>query len=523
MRNTMTLALWFVLFGGVGAGGSRAADPVEAARRFLRESAPRVAADPSMADKLHLVKVVESLGGIHVRFEQVHEGVPVLGSHVSVHMGRDLDPQLVVSNHVQLDGEAARVPAARVSAQAAVVRATSSLGDGTESLAKPSVVERIQVEGGRPRRIWSVGVAASRPRGDWEIVVDASTGAVISRTNRLKSAEGHGRVFDPNPVVTLRNNRLKDRNDSNAAVTLEAYKVVVLQGLDGSGRLRGEYADTTPTPRPALSRDLDFQYLRKDRRFEQVMAYHHIDRVQRYVRSLGFTNVRAGVQKANCHAHAEDNSYYYPETKRIEFGDGGVDDAEDADTIVHEYGHAIQDDQVPNFGESKEGAAMGEGFGDYLATSVKSDQVFQIECLMSWDGIVDATGEPSFYRRMDSTKHYPEDMVGEEHDDGEIWAACLWQLNRAIGAEIADRLILEHHFLLSPQSRFLDAVEALRLSDRNLYGGAHEDVLRKIFTDRGVLRPAVTSVTIAPGAPRPLEIPREPLPERVLRVGWTPW
>jgi hypothetical protein len=33
--------------------------------------------------------------------------------------------------------------------------------------------------------------------------------------------------------------------------------------------------------------------------------------------------------------------------------------------IVHELGHAIQDDQVPGFGNSEEGGAMDEGFGDY--------------------------------------------------------------------------------------------------------------------------------------------------------------
>jgi len=38
--------------------------------------------------------------------------------------------------------------------------------------------------------------------------------------------------------------------------------------------------------------------------------------------------------------------------------------------IVHEYGHAIQDDQVPNFGLSSEGGAMGEGFSDYLAAAL---------------------------------------------------------------------------------------------------------------------------------------------------------
>ncbi len=46
--------------------------------------------------------------------------------------------------------------------------------------------------------------------------------------------------------------------------------------------------------------------------------------------------------------------------KALTFGTGGVDDAEDAGIIAHEYGHSIQDNQVPGFGSSAEGGAMGE-------------------------------------------------------------------------------------------------------------------------------------------------------------------
>src|SRR3712207_7035090 len=40
-----------------------------------------------------------------------------------------------------------------------------------------------------------------------------------------------------------------------------------------------------------------------------------------------------------------------PFTKNVTFGNGGVDDAEDADIILHELGHAIHDNQVPGWGE----------------------------------------------------------------------------------------------------------------------------------------------------------------------------
>jgi hypothetical protein len=38
--------------------------------------------------------------------------------------------------------------------------------------------------------------------------------------------------------------------------------------------------------------------------------------------------------------------------------------------IWHEYGHAIQDAQVPSFGSSEEAGAIGEGFDDYWAMTM---------------------------------------------------------------------------------------------------------------------------------------------------------
>ena len=43
----------------------------------------------------------------------------------------------------------------------------------------------------------------------------------------------------------------------------------------------------------------------------------------------------------------------------ISTGTGGVDDAEDPEVIWHEYGHAIQDDQVPGCGEHLRGRRDG--------------------------------------------------------------------------------------------------------------------------------------------------------------------
>src|SRR5262245_23660762 len=76
-----------------------------------------------------------------------------------------------------------------------------------------------------------------------------------------------------------------------------------------------------------------------------------------------------------------------PTTKSLTFGTGGVDDADDAEIILHEYGHAIQDDQIPGFGEPAEAGAMGEGFGDYFAASFFAESKARVlrPTIGNWD------------------------------------------------------------------------------------------------------------------------------------------
>ena len=99
-------------------------------------------------------------------------------------------------------------------------------------------------------------------------------------------------------------------------------------------------------------------------------VYYHINYWQEYMQSLGILNARDRV--TNCYAHQgeDDNSDYSPSQDRIRYGDGGVDDSDDGEIVVHEYGHAIHNDIVPGFVYSGESGAISEGFGDYLGAAL---------------------------------------------------------------------------------------------------------------------------------------------------------
>ena len=210
----------------------------------------------------------------------------------------------------------------------------------------------------------------------------ALTGPASAQKPPSGSDVGTGRVFEVNPVQSTGIQSLTDQKDSAGAVPLSAYATVPLRNLDGSGRLVGRWVNVRSNTGPAAySPTNTFLYRRDDDRFEQVMAYFWVNQAQEYLQSLGFGTtlrpVNAESQDVRVDQYGIDNSYSWDKHDYIRLGKGGVDDAEDAEVIVHEYGHAVHDAQVPGFGSSLDAGAIGEAFGDYLAVTVGLDAARQ--------------------------------------------------------------------------------------------------------------------------------------------------
>lgn len=466
--------------------------PRQIAEEFLKSIAGDldISVDPS---HLRFDKVNRTILGLHVLFQQYHDGKPVSDAWIRVDLDNndqvynvqnDTVPMTVVQKTVKSRKAAAKSPALPDKAAKIALKAS-----GCDKSKLKEVLESQMVYypyKGEPRLAWKIVVRGMNPRCEWKVYVDAENDAVLQKIDLLKKASGKGRLFDPNPVIKLNDPTLKD----NSPMPAGAYDEVDLPDLDGTGFLDGRFVSTRRTSSRVKKTDNKFLLNRKDKGFKEVMVYFHIDRVQRYVQKLGFTNILNGPIEVNVNGETDDNSAYSPLSKSLEFGTGGVDDAEDAEIILHEYGHAIQDAQVPGFGASHECGSIGEAFGDYLAGSffekVKAAQFKP--CVGTWDAVAYSSDTPPCLRRLDSKKKYPVDMTNEVHDDGEIWSACLWQLRSAIGnQQTADRLVIASHFLMTKIASFKDAANALITADKNLNTGKHETAIRKIFVDRGIL------------------------------------
>ena len=296
-------------------------------------------------------------------------------------------------------------------------------------------------------------------------------------------------MFDPSPVVTLKNEDLLDNNDKNSNELFLAQKNVILRNLDGSGYLNGPYVNIKEAKGGvAYNKNNSFVFQRANDKFEQVMAYYQVNQTQEYIHSLGFTEVNNESQDFSINTFEGDNSFYDPSIDMITMGEGGVDDAEDAEVIWHEYGHAIQDDIVPGYGESAEAGAMGEGFGDYWAVtmSVPVSKNYDLPCVMDWDATSYTDGPKHCLRRTDTGKT-TDDMVGQVHADGEIWSNALWDIHKALGRNKANKVILQGTFFYAPDTSFADAARVTVQSARLLYGKAAAEQVTTAFKARKIL------------------------------------
>jgi hypothetical protein len=490
-------------------------DRAQAVRSFLKRHAALFGLDRADVE-LELSETRTGLAGDYLRFAERSAGLPVFDSGV-VALTQNAPGAIEIRTLNLAQREFTRPANAYASIDPDAALRASQIAAGVAGAAVADVETVLGIDPAPPAALaWRVRFATDEPRASWEAFVDAGDGRVRALRDRIAHATGSGFVFDPNPVASTGNTALADNNNATSPALDAARYSVVLPRLDGSGFLRGNYADARPKVLAQRASDagLAFAYDRSSGHFEEVMAYYHIDRTQDRVQNvLGFVDVNNRAQTVIVNAFTDDQSFYEPTQQTLQFGSGGVDDAEDAEVVIHEYGHSIQDNQVPGWGGGDEGA-MGEGFGDYLAGSmsaVLSHQTTDVACIADWDATSYSNDEPPCLRRLDATKHWPEFVAAEVHDDGEMWSAALFRSWQALGADTMDKLVIEAHFLLSTFESFGTAADAIIATDATLNAGANAGVLRRSFIQQGLSRelsPPAAATMVIQQLPVSLENPR---------------
>lgn len=354
-------------------------------------------------------------------------------------------------------------------------------------------------EKGRLTPVWIISVVSADPLADWEVGIDANTGLILWKKNRLRRwerAKGSALLYFPDPVAVARQEYgglLADHDDQTNPLLDAVRQEVELIMTREQGRywFRNQWIRIVdleePINRfPVSTEEHRFAVSRDSSLFEALMALAHITRAAEWCQYLGYDFPflhELAVDPAG--SYGEDNSHYVPSRNYIAFGTGGVDDAEDAAVIWHEYAHAIQEVMVPHLDGDGETFALLEGDADYFAASyVRSLSDFQWFKLFKWDG------HNEFWegRWANLDWVYPDDFTAD-HWGGQIWCSALMSLWEKLGREVTDRLFLHSHLYWSSSPVFPEAGNALLEADRELYGGRHLEVITSVLKNYGLYTP----------------------------------
>ena len=300
------------------------------------------------------------------------------------------------------------------------------------------------------------------------------------------------RVFSPDPLTPYNlsyGGIYKDLNDANGTVldSLSIIDTLTVDQIADTTFLRNEYIEIVDFDAPYIlpsTSPQDWTGGRTAPEFEQVMCVYHVSALSRYLNTLGYGAIMTYTIQADAQAlNGQDNSMfnYGYSPPRLYFGEGGVDDAEDADVIIHEFGHAISHGAAPGTNFGMERRTFDEAFGDYLAerhgrrSGVSSTRVFD------WDGNNEFWNGRSI--SYDGIKNYNQLIFNSIYQHTDIMSSAMLEFsaNPNVGGSVADKIILEGVHSIMPNQTLRQIAQNFLWADSLLYNGAHYNALTSAF------------------------------------------
>ncbi|GAK58631.1 propeptide peptidase M4 and M36 [Candidatus Vecturithrix granuli] len=314
---------------------------------------------------------------------------------------------------------------------------------------------------------------------------------------------------------------------SVSAIFDRETRSVILRGLKSHNELLGRYVrvrDTLTTRAqgvPSTDTPLNFcpDTDLTTSLFDRVMAYYHIDLIQRFFRELGLDIlddeaypqfnpmevILGNTETSYC--TNQQRIYFQRRTENY-----NCTDAREARIVYHEFVHAVtdalarmhrhdtKDKDSLRYRQILEAEAMDEGLADYFACSLaerygmkcarfyplrkivsdENQEYFDLQDYRNVEGVLSGLETYPFGIGNDQLKemNYGEIKDGLIYSWGERWSRYLWGLRGKLGAEVADMIIAHSIFFLTRWATFGMGILAIMLADRLLFRGVHKgDIL----------------------------------------------
>jgi Zn-dependent metalloprotease len=544
VNETGAMKNFFIDGAPLSEAQSDAADNI--ARNFLKRQAALFALTNAGVDALKLNKEDNDRGTTFLDYSQTISGIKVFEGNVKVVVNKNGEV-INVREGFLVNGQTVKTKPTLKEAQG-IAKAFEYAGKAVNpsfvetrtrtsktefsSFANPlnihneDVLSELNIVrvGGAARLAWHV-YAEVGPEEWYETLVDAHTGELLLRSN-LYVFEAQGTVYTEDPAKGPRQlvSFVGDTTINTTAGWMGTSTVTTGNNVEA-------YLDTNADNAPdanngtglsnghAFAADQNFTFAFSttvDPRTQQAAVvtnlFYFNNIMHDFSYNLGFTETarnfqtnnygRGGLGADSVRAEAQDGSG----TNNANFAtppDGqrprmqqylftaptpDRDSSLDGDVVFHEYGHGISNRLIGDGSTALQGTqsgAMGEGWSDYWACTINGDGAVGEYVVNSAVGIRRAA-----YTVPAAAVHnsYADVCAGgcEVHNDGEVWAATLWDLRAQLGATITDLLVLNGMKFTPIRPSFLNARDGILQADQNMNGGANRCAIWTVFARHGM-------------------------------------
>lgn len=460
--------------------------PAPALRNVVASLAERLGLENGDLASLELRRdyFTQANGVRTVAFAQIVDGIPVFDAVVAIHVDRTGEIVRVTSSAGRTGGRRGggqfaveqAVAAAAINIRPDVPFTATRVGNthGAAVFARGHFRRDLTASltwlpvDGVLRAAWQVTLEPASDSELYDVLVDAGTGEVLLRRNRVHFVEGTGRVMQSSAMNALDPRRLDPTpvgQPGTGCPPPSNYFVRSLNApfrdpatvLSDTGRLSGNnahvYRGTSPNEGAMGTFDgtkwsFDFAFNSPDS--AETALFFALNFAHDFFYDLGFDEAAGNFQvdnfnrggsggdpvKGNARADGRNNANYVnaPDgtSPRINmflwdsnscFGEDvdldGIPDLDgdyDFDIILHEYHHGVSLRLAAPFG-GPEAGAMGEGGGDFFAYSVNGNTLLAEYAF------------PGGLRQVNAKTYADWSCAGflcDVHDNGEIWANVLW-------------------------------------------------------------------------------------------------
>ncbi len=432
-----------------------------AARQFLAQHLALLAPGSAMTDFVLVSNQIGGSGDVRsLGFQQLSGGVKVLGAAVSFSFKND---RMIMVGSTALPGvHVAALPPTRADAGRLAASATSWLasagfsvvvtGTSADRVIVPIVHPRIGAVDIEYRLAEQLLVESTTDEGRWNVWLDAATATPILRKSTVQYATGKilFNVPDRHPSSTRSPKpapRAKHTIDSVVTVSeldgtvtwAGANAATVAPGLTGPFVAVTNKAGTLAADSLSLADGGTLTWDKATDEFgdAQLSSFVFASQAKAFVHanidpSLTWADTSLLPVNVNinqtCNANWNGAAVNFYRATSSPSGTQCQNTGRIADVVYHEFGHSVHQHAVID-GVGNVDGAVGEGMADVLAALITGDHgmgrgfFFNDEALRDLD-------------KDGQTLHYPEDLQGEVHADGEIVGEAFWDMKKALIAKL---------------------------------------------------------------------------------------